>query len=107
MSVECCGRKESAEKWNYGKEYKMARITIGTEVIEFHDNNTATITKTSMFSGKDTTVIIPVTLKQWCAWNSGQLIQDAMPQLEPWQREFLMTGVTSEEWNEEFKEDEK
>lgn len=82
----------------------MARIAINT-VLEHHDNGTTTITQTSVFSGKTHTFTMPFTKTQWDAWNNGQLIQDVMPQLEPWQREFLMTGVTSEEWDAEFKEE--
>lgn len=47
---------------------------------------------------------INVTQEQLDAWNGGQLIQNAMPDLTPDEREFIMTGVTSEEWEEEFKE---
>jgi hypothetical protein len=38
-------------------------------------------------------------------WENGTLIQLAMPNLTPDQREFIMTGVTSEEWADEFSED--
>ena len=31
--------------------------------------------------------------------NQGQLIQDVMPELSPDAREFLMTGITSDEWD--------
>jgi hypothetical protein len=64
------------------------------------------ITKTSMQSGKVNTLEIGVTQDQLDAWNNGELIQNAMPDLSPDEREFLMTGVTSEEWDEMFLEDE-
>lgn len=63
------------------------------------------ITKKSMFTGKIHTLDIPVTQKQLDAWKNGMLIQKAMPNLTPSQREFLMTGVTEEEWNSEFGTD--
>ncbi len=39
-----------------------------------------------------------VTEEQYRNWQSGTLIQNAMPHLSPDQREFLMTGITPEEW---------
>lgn len=41
---------------------------------------------------------IDVTDDQLEAWQGGMLIQDAMPNLSPDDREFLMTGITPEEW---------
>jgi len=41
-------------------------------------------------------------LAEYNAWEAGTLIQDAMPQLSADQREFIMTGCTSEEWDLEF-----
>ena len=65
------------------------------------------ITKRSPFSGKVHEMDIPVTQKQIDAWQNGVLIQDAMPNLTPDQREFIKTGITPEEWEETFgsKED--
>lgn len=60
------------------------------------------ITKKSGFTGIEHTLDIPVTPEQLQAWHSGTLIQDAMPNLTPDQREFLMTGVTAEEWRDTF-----
>jgi len=37
------------------------------------------------------------------AWQKGKLIQNAMPYLTPSEREFLMTGITAEEWDNVFK----
>ena len=56
------------------------------------------ITKKSMFSGEWNTMDIPVTQSQIDDWESGTLIQDAMPNVSVDQREFLKTGVTPEEW---------
>lgn len=60
------------------------------------------ITRTSPFSGKVNTMDIPVTQDQIDAWENGELIQRAMPNLTPDQREFLMTGITPQEWEETF-----
>lgn len=35
-------------------------------------------------------------------WQSGTLIQNAMPHLNADDREFLMTGITPEEWEKTF-----
>ena len=56
------------------------------------------ITMTSILSGKTTTKDIDVEPEQITAWQYGVLIQDAMPKLSPSDREFIMTGITSEEW---------
>jgi len=42
---------------------------------------------------------LPITQEQIDLWeNDHVLIQNAMPQLTPDQREFLMTGYTAEDW---------
>jgi len=61
-----------------------------------------TVTKTSPFSGKTNTLDIDVTEEQIAAWQGGELIQRAMPNLTPDEREFLMTGITAEEWEDTF-----
>ena len=63
------------------------------------------ITRTSMFSGVERTSDLPVTEEQVASWKAGTLIQQAMPQLSSDQREFVMTGVTAEEWVAEFGHD--
>lgn len=58
------------------------------------------ITRTSIFTGVERTIDLPVTLEQLNRWEAGGLIQNVMPNLTPGQREFIMTGVTDEEWDE-------
>ena len=60
------------------------------------------ITRTSPFSGLTRTIHMSVTLEQLQAWAGGVLIQEAMPQLSPDEREFIMTGVTPDEWRAMF-----
>lgn len=60
------------------------------------------ITKTSPFSGKEHTRDINVTQQQLDNWANGELIQNAMPHVTPDDREFLMTGITPEEWDAAF-----
>ncbi len=63
------------------------------------------ITRRSQATGKVRTMDLPVTEEQLKRWESGELAQLAFPQLNANQREFIMTGVTQEEWDEMFGED--
>ena len=60
------------------------------------------VTRTSMFTGVQRTIDLSITEEQLAAWEGGTLIQEAMPQLSADEREFVMTGVTPEEWEAEF-----
>tara|TARA_R110001599_G_scaffold81877_2_gene220797 strand:+ start:302 stop:502 length:201 start_codon:yes stop_codon:yes gene_type:complete len=60
------------------------------------------ITRVSPFSNKKTTLEIDVTARQIASWEKGELIQDAMPNLTPDEREFIKTGVTPDEWDDIF-----
>ena len=64
------------------------------------------IFRVSPFTGKGNTLDVPCTPDQYRAWREGKLIQDAMPDVPPELREFLISGITPEEWKETFgKED--
>jgi hypothetical protein len=65
------------------------------------------ITRTSSFSGKVASMDLNITEAQIAAWQGGTHIQFAMPQIGPGEREFLMTGVTPEEWDAMFPEEEE
>jgi hypothetical protein len=56
------------------------------------------ITKTSPFTGRVHTMELPITLQQIKRWENGEYIQNVFPDLTPGQREFIMTGITDEEW---------
>lgn len=58
------------------------------------------ITKTSLISGITRTRNIAITNKELEAWQSGMLIQDAMPALSEAEREFVLTGITQDEWQQ-------
>jgi DNA-binding LacI/PurR family transcriptional regulator len=61
------------------------------------------IIRTSPFSGNTNSMEIEVTLEQLRSWQvDGVLIQNAMPHLTPDEREFIKTGITSEEWDSAF-----
>tara|TARA_R100001082_G_C4347800_1_gene153099 strand:- start:701 stop:901 length:201 start_codon:yes stop_codon:yes gene_type:complete len=63
------------------------------------------IERKSLVSGKVHAMDLDVTQEQMDAWSAGMYIQDAMPQLSDGEREFLMTGITQEEWDATFGED--
>ena len=68
------------------------------------------IVRTSMYSGKSNTMEInaaPDRLQRYLSCGSQELIQDHFPELTPDEREFLMTGVTPEEWNQMFPDEEE
>ena len=60
------------------------------------------ITRISPFSKTKTTLEIDVTREQLSRWQDGELIQNVMPHLTPDEREFIMTGITAQEWTAMF-----
>ena len=56
------------------------------------------IHRRSLISGKTNTMDLPVTEEQIETWQNGGLIQDVFPELAPDEREFIKTGITSDEW---------
>ena len=63
------------------------------------------ITRKSLISGNTNTMSLPITEEQYTAWEQGTLVQVAMPHLSPDEREFVMTGITPEEWADNFGEE--
>jgi hypothetical protein len=61
------------------------------------------ITKVSMLSKIERSLDLDVTTEEMEAWKSGMLIQDAMPRLTTDEREFMMTGITAEEWEKHYE----
>ena len=64
------------------------------------------ITRTSPIDGVSRTIDIPVTAEQLAAWEAGACIQSAMPNISVDHREFIMSGITGEQWDALFSEDE-
>jgi hypothetical protein len=56
------------------------------------------ISRVSPVTGKTNTMELDITEEQLRKWKQGALIQKIMPNLTADQREFLMTGMTSEDW---------
>jgi len=76
--------------------------------VEYIAENKVLVHKKSMMTGKINNMLLPTNqgvIEYWLA--SGDLIQNVMPDLSAEQREFLMSGMTPEEWDEEFGYDEE
>tara|TARA_R110002074_G_scaffold308407_1_gene479215 strand:+ start:396 stop:617 length:222 start_codon:yes stop_codon:yes gene_type:complete len=66
------------------------------------------LTRTSIITQRDNTMILPIEGERVTAWlkarradpQTAPLIQDAFPDLNDEQREFVLTGVTPNEWQE-------
>jgi hypothetical protein len=63
------------------------------------------ITRKSPFSGEVHQMDLPITVEQINRWEDGELVQRVFPHLSADQREFIMTGITPEEWRDTFSED--
>jgi hypothetical protein len=63
------------------------------------------IKRKSVISGIERTRSIPVNLDDYIAWQSGLgSVQDLMPYLNDADREFILSGITPEEWDDAFSE---
>lgn len=62
------------------------------------------ISKYNPFTGTTNSMELDVTPEQLSNWQNGTLIQDAMPQLAPEEREFLITGFLPEEQADIFND---
>ena len=60
------------------------------------------ITKTSPMTGMINTMDVSVTEVQIARWQGGMLIQDVMPNLSADEREFIMTGITPDDWEKMY-----
>lgn len=63
------------------------------------------ITKKNMLTQKENTMDLPVTQEQLNRFMDGEFVQDVFPNLTPGEREFLLNGITPDEWNEIFKDE--
>ena len=65
-------------------------------------------TRKSMISGMFNTREISISYEEYDAYlKSGALIQNYFPHLTDSEREFLLTGITDEEWDEVMTEHEE
>lgn len=63
------------------------------------------ITRTSMYSGKVRSIDLPITEAQIISYQNGELIQKAFPNLTAAEREFYKSGITDEEWQIMFEDE--
>lgn len=73
----------------------------------FEINQTqVSIEQISPFSGAVNRMTLNISYDSFMAalecWRDGELIQNAFPMLSADEREFIMTGITPEEWNRAF-----
>lgn len=64
-------------------------------------------TKVSPTTGIELTRDLPITQDQFDHWQSGEYIQVALSNLSPSDREWLMTGMTQEDWDEMNADDDE
>lgn len=66
------------------------------------------VTKKSILSGKTNTMTLDITQEHLDMYEQvgGLLVQAAFPNLSKEEREFLISGITPEEWNNAFGEEE-
>lgn len=65
------------------------------------------IVKTSTLTGKPNSMKLEISFQQWERLEKGEeLIQDVLPHLSRGEREFLITGITPQEWKEQIGEEE-
>lgn len=63
------------------------------------------IKRKSVISGIERTRNIPVDPNDYMLWETGTVnIQDVMPYLSDSDREFILSGITDEEWDNAFSE---
>ncbi len=58
------------------------------------------VTKQSPLTGREHTMDILITQDQLDRWNNGELVQQVFDNLTDSEREFLISGIPEEEWNE-------
>jgi len=61
------------------------------------------VTKVSIITSREHTMTMDITLDQVGAWLEGALVQDAFPNLNEVEREFLISGMSEAEQKEFFE----
>ena len=60
------------------------------------------VVRRSPFSGNINVMDLPVTQMHLDRWQAGELAQNVFCGLSADEREFIMTGITPQEWEKEF-----
>jgi len=73
--------------------------------VESFDGKEFIVKAKSALTGQVSSMVLEMTETQLYAWAvEGMVIQNAMSNLSPEEREFLMTGIRSEEWDSMFSD---
>ena len=65
------------------------------------------VTRSCPVTGRINAMHIDVSAYAYCKWERGDAyIQEAMPELSDDEREFILSGLTSEAWDALFQEEE-
>ncbi len=82
---------------------RMGILPVADMEFEALGDGMTKFTRTSIFTRKRNSMVLPIAAIDVLAWQQGRtMIQNAFPQLDADQREFLMSGATPEEWNMTF-----
>ncbi len=65
------------------------------------------VVRRSPVTGKMNQLDIDITFEQYESWANGALIQDAMPNITPDEREFIITGCTPDDFDFLFLEEDQ
>jgi len=67
------------------------------------------VTRLSVLTGKMNTMELPISQEHLDIYDTvgDILIQDAFPNLDKYQREFIISGITPKEWNDTFGDGEE
>jgi hypothetical protein len=72
----------------------------------FHQTDGTLVENISHLTGKLTSMLLGIDLPDFIhdfqAWQGGELIQNAFPELSADAREFIKTGITPDEWKAAF-----
>lgn len=74
--------------------------------VERVDEYTLRVHRRSPLTGVERSVDLPITASVWESYCRGAMVQHAFPGLTAGEREFVKTGITGEEWNWLFGEEE-
>jgi hypothetical protein len=71
------------------------------------ESNMIQVTRQSAITRKMNTMELPITQEHLDNYDTvgGLLVQDVFPNLDVGQREFLISGITPQEWEETFGEE--
>ena len=74
-------------------------------VLTFHPDKPNEVTVKTRVMGEDVEMTLPVSAERVRKYLNGEgprFVQDAFPDLDAGQREFLISGTTPQRWNEIF-----